>query len=121
MPPNPDSLRAILTSRDPDAISRIAGPLVELAQSNTGPRWSEDDANASSAALELIGCDLGLDCGPTSTYALNNCVMTSTDCRKDWATQRLARDTPAFRQAVERFRTVYAQAILSGDYTVWRL
>ena len=120
-PPSPDTLRTVLASRDPQAIERITRRLEERWQSTQAKAVSEDDLNASSRAFDLITCDLGMDCGADSKYALDNCITTADTCRLGFRSQVLEGETPAQRQTIEGLRSVYLQAILSGDYSVWGL
>ena len=120
-PPTPDRLRTILASRDPVAITLVDDDLAALWQRTSGSSWPTGLFNEPSPAMQLAGCDLGLDCGPAGRTALVGCLDDATLCGDDVAAQVLRRTAPADRPRVDDLRRRIVVAITSGDYAIWGL
>lgn len=66
-----------LSASDPAAIAAMSGVAAKLAQARNAEALGEDRsslARAVDAALPMVACDLGLDCGADSLAALQLCA-----------------------------------------------
>ncbi len=98
-----------LTASDPAAVVSLSGVGARLALQRD-PDGADAAlarrASAVDAALPLVGCDLGLDCGATSLGALQLCALEgacSGDLPSRWAQRDgIGLDAPEIRQERER-------------------
>ena len=121
VPPTLDRLRAILASRDPVAITLLDDELTTRWQRSSVQPMPTSLFGAATPAMQLVGCDLGMDCSPTSRTALAGCLEQAAACGLDVHGQLLRGEPPATRQLIDDLRTRFVDAITRGDYAIWGL
>ncbi len=121
VPPTPDRLRNILASRDPVAITLLDEDLTARWQRGSIQPLPHSLFGALSPAMQLVGCDLGMDCGPSSFAALLGCLDQASVCGLDVPGQLLSLRALLDRQSIEDTRTRFVDAITRGDYAIWGL
>jgi hypothetical protein len=121
VPATPDRLRTVLASRDPVAITLLDEELAARWQRGSIQPMAASLFGAPSPAMQLVGCDLGLDCGPDSFVALLACLDQASVCGLDVQGQLLTLHPPYDRQRIEDTRTRFVTAITKGDYAIWGL
>lgn len=85
-----------LNDADPAAVASLAGlaaRIVSLRQPGGADAAVLQRAHDIDAALPLVACDLGLDCGDQSLWALQLCA-TEGLCEGDVSTRLMARNSP---------------------------
>ncbi len=121
VPATPYRLRTVLASRDPVAITLLDEDLTTRWQTQSIQPLPTSLFVAPSAAMQLVGCDLGMDCGPTSFVALLGCLDQASVCGLDVPGQLLSLRALLDRQSIEDTRTRFFDAITRGNYAFWGL
>ena len=121
VPPTLDRLRTILASQDPIAISLLDDELTARWQRTSVQPMPTSLFGTTSPVMQLVGCDLGIDCSPTSRTALVGCLDQASACGLDVHGQLLRGESPAARQSIDELRTRFVDAITGGDFTIWGL
>lgn len=101
-----------LAARDPAEIRELSG-LVELLHADAGEAAPAD--RVRDAALAVAACDLGLDCSPGSTLALQLCAMHAR-CDGDAAERTLAAFADLDRAAVDAERRRLVDLLHAGRF-----
>jgi hypothetical protein len=121
VPPTLDRLRAILDSKDPVAITLLDKELTARWQRTSVQPMPSSVFGVVTPALQLVGCDLGMDCGPSSRTALVGCLDQASACGLDVYGQLLRGESPAAGHLIDDLRTRFVDAITRGDYAIWGL
>ena len=108
----------VLTSGDATDVADLAGISSKLVQANASVQASQaalQQALETDAALALVSCDLGRDCGAHSLWALQLCAAEGT-CEGDVESRLVLRNTQSGidASAIGRRRSQLLDAIRNG-------
>lgn len=104
-------VRAVATSRDPYEWRALSGIVSRWNRSAGHPAENV----ALDAAIAVVGCDLGMDCGPQSLLALQACAFNAA-CEGDLVERTLSQYPDADRSAVTAARAQLARALIAGRF-----
>ncbi len=120
-----ESIRWLLASGDPGVFDDLQGILSStLLDGNLrmGPNNVRVDGNAMSAALTLVACDLGAQCGPDSQRLLMQCAMQGYCAANNlYDYTYFYESSPHQAQLMEQYRQALLQMANDRDFSGLRL
>jgi hypothetical protein len=120
-----ESIRRLLASGDPGVLVDLQGILSStLVDGNLrmGPNNERVDSNAMAAALTLVACDLGAQCGPDSQRLLMQCAMQGYCAANNMYDYTYFYESSPFQaQLMEQYRQALLQMANNRDFSGLRL
>jgi hypothetical protein len=116
-----ESIRRLLASGDPGVIVDLQGILSSTLQDGNlrmGPNNDRVDSNAMAAALTLVACDLGAQCGPDSQRLLMQCAMQGYCAANNLYDYTYFYESSPFQaQLMEQYRQALLQMANNHDFS----
>jgi hypothetical protein len=116
-----ESIRRLLASGDPGVISDLQGILSSTLQDGNlrmGPNNDRVDGNAMAAALTLVACDLGAQCGPDSQRLLMQCALQGYCAANNLYDYTYFYESSPFQaQLMEQYRQAILQMASNHDFS----
>lgn len=117
----PDAARqafiAVLDSQDPVAIMDSLSYAKQPGYLNIGGPYDLRDSDALGTAWALVACDLGLNCGPNSSYVIAHCALVNQCADSTVELQRMQFANQQDWDTANAFRQVIRVAIVSRNWS----
>lgn len=115
---NPEFVKRAMDMNNPYALDVVVGALLVTDQSRIrfeGKPISEEEYPYFSAGMSLTSCAFGMDCGVSSTWAMESCIISGR-CGLDRFQQ--FNFTPEEMEKVRAYYDRIASAYSSGNYSI---